>query len=150
MTRGGKPGFMRFLTVNSRLRIPLEEFRIRSARSSGPGGQNVNKVSSKITVRWAVRSSPSLPDGIRAALLQQCGRRLTGKGELLITSQRFRDASRNLTDCLEKLRKVIAHAASPRKVRRSTRPTRASAARRLDAKRLQAHKKESRRAERWS
>jgi ribosome-associated protein len=140
---------MRFLTVNSQLRIALEELQVRSARSSGPGGQNVNKVNSKITVRWAVRASPSLPDDVRTRLLEQLGNRLTGKGELLITSQRFRDASRNLAEALERLRRLIAQAVSPRKVRKSTRPTRASAARRLDAKRLQALKKESRRRERW-
>jgi ribosome-associated protein len=140
---------MRFLIVNSRLRIPLKELQVRSARSSGPGGQNVNKVNSKITVRWAIRASPSLPDEMRRRLLEQLGRRLTSKGELLITSQQFRDASRNLAEGLERLRRLIAQAVSPRKVRKSTRPTRASAARRLDAKRLQALKKESRRRERW-
>jgi len=141
---------MRFLIVNSRLRIPFEELQVRSARSSGPGGQNVNKVNSKITVRWTVRDSPSLPDEIRTRLLEQLGKRLTSKGELLITSQRFRDASRNLADGLERLRKLLAQAVSPRKVRKSTRPTRASAARRLEAKRLKTLKKESRRPERWS
>jgi len=141
---------MRFLVVNSRLRIPIEELQVRSARSSGPGGQNVNKVNSKITVRWSVRTSPSLPDDMRAALLERLGKRLTGKGDLLTTSQRFRDASRNLADCLERLRRLVAQAASPRKVRKSTRPTRASVARRLDTKRHQGLKKESRCRERWS
>jgi len=141
---------MRFLVVNSRLRIPLEELEVHSARSSGPGGQNVNKVNSKITVRWSVRASPSVADEIRPRLLKQLGKRLTAKGDLLITSQRFRDASKNLADCLEKLRKLTAQAVSPRKVRKSTRPSRASVARRLEAKRLQGRKKESRRPEQWS
>ncbi len=140
---------MRYLMINSRLRIPLGELQIRSARSSGPGGQHVNKVNSKITVRWAVRASPSLPDEIRMTLSEQLGRRLTSKGELLITSQRFRDASRNLAEALERLRGLVAQAVSPRKARRPTRPTKASAARRLDAKRVRALKKESRRGERW-
>jgi ribosome-associated protein len=141
---------MRLLVVNSRLRIPMDEFRVRYARSSGPGGQNVNKVNSKVTVRWMVPTSPSLPDGIRQAVLKRCRRRLTGKGELLITSQRFRDAPRNLADCLEKLRKIVAEATLPRKTRKPARPTKASIARRLDQKRIQARKKESRRAEPWS
>jgi ribosome-associated protein len=140
---------MQFLVVNSRLRIPLEELQVRSARSSGPGGQNVNKVNSKIMVRWPVRTNPGLPDDIRAVLLDRLGKRLTIKGDLLITSQRFRDASRNLADCYERLRRLAAQALAPRKVRKSTRPTRGSVARRLDAKRHQGLKKESRHRERW-
>jgi ribosome-associated protein len=148
--RRGLSTFMQVLAVNSRLKIPLEELQVRSARSSGPGGQNVNKVNSKITVRWPVRANPRLPDDIRATLVERLGKRLTGKGELLITSQRFRDASRNLADCLAKLRTLVAGALSPRKVRRATRPSRSSVARRLGTKRLKHLKKESRRGERWS
>jgi ribosome-associated protein len=141
---------MQALVVNSRLRIPLEELQVRSARSSGPGGQNVNKVNSKITVRWPVRANPNLPDEIRATLVVRLGKRLTTRGDLLVTSQRTRDASRNLADCLDRLRRLLAEALAPRKVRKATRPSRGSVARRLDIKRLTRLKKESRRGERWS
>jgi ribosome-associated protein len=141
---------MRFLAIGARLKIPLDEFRIRYTRSSGPGGQNVNKGSSKVTVRWSVRASPSLSDEVRETLLAYLGSRLTRSGELLVTSQRFRDAPKNLADCMEKLRATLAAAVRPRKVRRPTKPTRGAVARRLDDKRLQQHKKDSRRVERWS
>jgi ribosome-associated protein len=141
---------MRLLVVTAQLKIPVEEFRIGYSRSSGPGGQNVNKVSSKVTVRWAVGTSPSLSDDLRQKVVVHLGPRLTASGDLLVTSQRFRDASKNRTDCLEKLRKLIADAVRPRKVRRRTNPTRGSVARRLDEKRLRAHKKDSRRPEPWS
>jgi ribosome-associated protein len=140
---------MRFLTVNARLKIPVEELQIRYARSSGPGGQNVNKVSSKVTIRWSIRHSPGLSDDLRALLVERFRRRLTVSGDLLVSGQRFRDASRNLADCLEKLRSLLADAVRPRKVRKPTRPTKGSVTRRLDEKRLRGKKKDARRDERW-
>ncbi|MFH1919231.1 MAG: alternative ribosome rescue aminoacyl-tRNA hydrolase ArfB [Planctomycetota bacterium] len=133
------------LVINPRLKIPLREFRFSFARSSGPGGQNVNKVSTKATLRWPVRKSRSLPEPVRERFLAKYGRRVTAEGDLLITSQRFRDAGRNVADCLEKLRRMIAEAASPPKARKPTKPTRASVRRRLDQKRKQARKKQLRR-----
>jgi ribosome-associated protein len=141
---------MRFLVVSTHLKIPLEEFCISYSRSSGPGGQNVNKVSSKVTVRWAVAQSPSLPIDLRQSVVTYFGNRLTTSGDLLVTSQRFRDASKNLSDCLAKLRLLIAAAVRPPKVRRPTRPSRGSVARRLEQKRLRADKKGARRPEPWS
>jgi ribosome-associated protein len=133
------------LVVNSRLKIPLREFQFFYARSSGPGGQNVNKVSTKATLRWAVLESPSLPQPVRDRLLARFGRRVTAQGELLITSQRFRDAGRNTADCLEKLRGMLVEVAAPPKRRRPTKPTRASVRRRLEQKRSHSRKKQSRR-----
>src|SRR5271168_3775823 len=98
----------RLLTINSRLRIPLDEFEFTFARSSGPGGQNVNKVSSKALLRWPVAASPSLPAEVKERLLTRYRARITGAGELLVTSQRFRDQGRNIDDCLEKLRELLA------------------------------------------
>ena len=99
------------LTITAQLQIPLREFKLTFARSSGPGGQNVNKVSSKALLRWPVVSSPSVPEAVRGRLLAKCRRQITVEGDLLITSQRFRDAGRNAADCLEKLRRILAEAA---------------------------------------
>jgi ribosome-associated protein len=133
------------LVVNDQLKIPLREFRFSFARSSGPGGQNVNKVNTKALLRWAVVESPTLPEPVRQRLLRKHRRRVTSEGELLISSQRFRDAGRNVADCLEKLRVMLAEAAVAPRHRKRTKPSRASARRRLDLKRRQSQKKQQRR-----
>lgn len=133
------------MVINSRLKIPLREFRFSFARSSGPGGQNVNKVSSKATLRWPVLASRSLPDSVRQRFLAKYRRRVTAEGELVITSQRFRDAGRNVADCLEKLRNMLAESAVTPKTRKPTKPTRASVRRRLQTKQKRSRKKQLRR-----
>ncbi len=133
------------LAVSADIRIPLREFRFSFARSSGPGGQNVNKVSSKATLRWAVASSPSLTAETRARLVARLGRRVTAQGEILVSSQRFRDAGRNVADCLEKLRGLLAAASRVPRPRRATRPSRGAVERRLQHKRQRSEKKLSRR-----
>jgi ribosome-associated protein len=132
------------LVVSSQVQIPLAEFEITFARSAGPGGQNVNKVNSKAILRWGVRTSPSVPDAVRQRFLQKFAARLTNEGEVLLTSQRFRDAPRNSRDCLEKLRTMLLAVANPPKRRRATRPTRGSVERRLQAKRRQSAVKQRR------
>jgi len=133
------------LTVTTRLQIPLQEFSFSFSRSGGPGGQNVNKVNSKAMLRWPVVSSPSLPEPVRQRLLTKCRRQITAEGDLLIVSQRFRDAGRNTADCLEKLRHLLLEAAAPTRIRKATRPTRGSVRRRIEHKRLQSKKKQQRR-----
>jgi len=133
------------LVVHSRLKIPLKEFEFTFARSSGPGGQNVNKVNTKATLRWPLFQSQSLPEAVRQRLVAKYHRRVSQDGDLVITSQRFRDAGRNVADCLEKLRGILADAATPPKPRKATRPTRASVRRRLAAKRRHSLKKQDRR-----
>ncbi len=140
---------MRFLVVTPRLRVPWDELHFTYARSGGPGGQNVNKVSSKATLRWNVGASESLPPEMRATLALRWRRRINSQGDLLITSQRFRDAGRNAADCVERLRRILAEVARPPKPRKPTRPTRGSTVRRLDQKVRQRRKKESRR-EQWT
>jgi ribosome-associated protein len=134
------------LIVTAELRIPLREFTFTFARSGGPGGQNVNKVSSKALLRWPVMRSPSVPEPVRRRLLAKRRRQVTTEGDLLIASQRFRDAGRNAADCLEKLRLMLAAAAEPVRPRKATRPSRASVRRRLEGKQRHAQKKQRRRA----
>ena len=134
------------LVVNARLKVPLREFEFSFARSSGPGGQHVNKVSTKATLRWPVLKSRSLPEAVRRRLLARYRRRVTSDGDLLVSSQRFRDAGRNVADCLEKLRSMLAEVAEPPKRRKPTQPTRASVRRRLDHKRKHSEKKQLRRS----
>ena len=129
------------LVVNPRLKIPLREFQFTFARSSGPGGQNVNKVSTKATLRWPVLTTRSLPEAVRERFLARYRRRVTARGDLLISSQRFRDAGRNVADCLEKLRDMLAQVAVAPRRRRPTKPTSASVRRRLDQKRKHSRKK---------
>lgn len=133
------------LSVTPNLQIPLREFEFTFARSGGPGGQNVNKVNSKALLRWPVLRSASLPEPVRERFLRKYGSRLTSEGELLVTSQRFRDAGRNVADCLAKLRAMLADVAQPPKTRRRTRPSRGSVERRIQSKRRRSEKKQSRR-----
>jgi ribosome-associated protein len=137
------------LDVNSRIKIPHSEFSFTFVRSSGPGGQNVNKVNSKAVLRWGVQASASLPGDVRERFLARFGRRLTVEGDLLIVSQRYRDQGRNVTDCLEKLRDMLAEIATPPKRRRPTRPRLGDIERRLESKKQGAAKKKSRRPPQW-
>jgi ribosome-associated protein len=134
------------LIVSSRLQIPMREFTFTYARSSGPGGQNVNKLSTKAILRWPMRTSKSLPEAVRARFLAKYGNKLTTDGDLLITSQRTRDAGRNTADCLEKLRHMLSIVAEPPKTRRPTKPTKSSIYRRLEQKKHQSGRKKQRRA----
>src|SRR5262245_30800990 len=99
------------LVVNSDIQIPESELRFTFVRSSGPGGQNVNKVSSKAVLRWSPAASGALPELMRARFLAKFASRLTVAGELIVTSQRFRDQKRNADDCLDKLRQMLVSAA---------------------------------------
>lgn len=124
---------------------PLAELRFSFARSSGPGGQNVNKVESKVVLRWDVARSRSLRADVRARFLARFATRITNEGELVISSQRYRDRERNVADCVEKLRGMLAEVAVAPKRRRPTRPGRGARERRLAGKRAQARKKAERR-----
>jgi ribosome-associated protein len=131
--------------INQHLRIPDDEFAWSYARSSGPGGQNVNKVASKAVLRWHVANTPSLPGHVKARLMTQQVNRLTSDGVLILTSQQHRDQERNRQDCLDKLRAMVKQAAAIPKKRRPTRPTRGSKERRLQAKKRRAMLKTARR-----
>ena len=132
------------LVVNSQLAIPLKEFEFTFSRSSGPGGQNVNKVNTKVTLHWSIASSPSVPDDVRARFIAKFHRRINNNGELVVISQRFRDQGRNVGDCLAKLREMMASVALRPTVRKKTRPSRASRERRLKSKQQTSEKKQRR------
>ena len=133
------------LIVTPNLCIPLREFEFTYSRSGGPGGQNVNKLNTKALLRWRVTTSPSLPEPVLRRLAAKHPRRITSGGDLLIVSQRFRDAGRNTADCLEKLRRMLVEAAKPVRPRKPTRPTQASVRRRIEHKRRHSQKKQHRR-----
>jgi ribosome-associated protein len=132
------------LRINTRIAIPRSELLFTFVRSSGPGGQNVNKVASKAVLRWAATSSPSIPDDVRARLLARAARQINDRGELVLTSQRYRDQSRNKDDCLEKLRSLIASVAKAPRIRRKTKPSKSSREARLKDKRAASQKKQRR------
>ncbi len=133
------------LDVTARIQIPVSELRITHSRSSGPGGQNVNKVNSKVTIHWPVVTSPSVPADVRTRFLSKFRRRINKQGELVIHSQRYRDQERNISDCMEKIKGLLLEVATPPKLRKPTRPSRGSKERRIREKKSRSQTKQGRR-----
>ncbi len=133
------------LQITNHIAIPDDELQFSFSRSSGPGGQNVNKVSSKATMRWAAVASQALPADVRGRFLARYAGQLTTGGELVLYSQEFRDQPKNIQACREKLRAMIASVVVPPKKRRPTKPTKGSKVRRLNDKKSRAKIKEGRR-----
>jgi ribosome-associated protein len=136
------------LEIKPGLALSDDELVERFVRSSGPGGQNVNKVASAVELRFDALNSPSLPEDLRARLLARRDRRITDEGVIVISAQRFRTQERNREDARERLVALILAANHVAKKRVATKPTRASKERRLDAKKGRSQVKTGRSA-RW-
>ncbi len=130
------------LFVTPRITIPDEELEEKFIRSSGPGGQNVNKVASAVQLRFDARNSPSLTELARAALL--LGGMLTRDGMLVITAQRYREQERNRADARARLVEILRRAATPKAPRRATKIPKASKRKRLENKKRRAEIKRGR------
>ena len=122
------------IQVTPEITLDEAELRMEAVRSSGPGGQHVNKVATAVQLRFDVAGSPSLPESVRARLIELAGKRMTVDGDLLLEARRYRSQERNRRDAIERLVALISQAAEPPKPRKKTRPTRASKKRRLDDK----------------
>ena len=134
------------MTVRIAGTMQLDEggIRERFIRSSGPGGQNVNKVATTVQLRFDVRRSRFLTDEVRDRLIRLAGKRVTREGELVIEAGRFRTRERNRRDARERLIRLIERAAEPPGLRRETRPTAQSKERRLEGKRQRGETKRAR------
>ena len=139
-----KERVMADLYINQRLTIPEKEIVVSAARSSGPGGQNVNKVSTKVTLRWSPQRCEGLASPWCRRFVTRFANRINRDGELVLHSERYRDQSRNRTDVRQKLVQMLLDCQSAPKKRVPTRPTAGSKRRRLDNKRKQSQKKQSR------
>jgi ribosome-associated protein len=136
------------LDVDGTLQIPEDELVERFVRAAGPGGQNVNKVSSAVELRFDIASSRALPDDVRVRLLARADRRVTDAGVLVIQANRFRDQAKNREDARTRLADILSAALRVPKRRIATRPTRASKERRIDAKKTRSAIKRNRGAPR--
>ena len=134
------------LHITRTIAINENEITFSFIRSSGPGGQNVNKVATAVQMRFDVKNSSSLPEAVKKRLLRLGGSRITDDGVLTITAQRFRTQERNRVDGLERLTSLIRKAATPPKPRRKTRPPKKSIENRIQNKKYRSRVKKLRQA----
>jgi ribosome-associated protein len=133
--------------INNRISINGTEIHEEFIRSSGPGGQNVNKVATAVQLRFDALNSPSLPDDVRDRLINIAGRRITKDGILVIKAARHRTQEQNRKDAIERLVELVKKAAAPPpKPRKATRPSRASKERRIESKHRKSEIKTMRRS----
>jgi ribosome-associated protein len=136
---------MAMIPINSKIAIGEDEIEESFIRASGPGGQNVNKVSSAVQLRFDVLHSPTLPKEVRVRLIRIAGKKMTRDGVLIITAQRHRSQDHNRKDALERLVDMIRLAAIRPTLRKPTTPTRSSRHKRLQVKKLRGNVKKLRR-----
>ena len=132
------------IPITDHVSIPRSEIELQATRSSGPGGQHVNKVSTRVVLRFHVAESPSIPEGMRSRFLKAHANRITTEGWGVISCDTHRSRLRNESDCIERLQEMLRAIAAPPKKRRPTRPTRASKERRLQDKRVRSDRKKTR------
>jgi ribosome-associated protein len=137
------------MRVTHSIIIDESELTERFILASGPGGQNVNKVATAVELRFDVANSQSLPAAVRERLIALAGKRLSSAGILVIAAQRFRSQPRNREDARERLAALIREAATPPKLRRATRPSKAAKRRRVDDKRQLGTRKRERSGSGW-
>ena len=137
------------LIVTPDVSIPDEEFEWKFIRSSGPGGQNVNKVASAVQLRFLLPRNVSLPVAARNRLRRLAGQRLIDDGSILISARSERSQEQNRRDALERLAELIRAALIEPKIRKKTRPTRASKERRIESKKRRGTTKQGRGARSW-
>lgn len=135
------------LVLKSGLEIPAAELAVEQALSGGPGGQHVNKAATKVVLRFSVSGSLVFEPEDRTRLLERLGSRLTRAGEVVIHSERFRSADRNLADARKRLAELLDAGLMVPKVRRPSRPSAGSRARRIDSKKRRSQVKRTRRSQ---
>lgn len=140
---------MASIEVTDDITIDESELQFEFVRATGPGGQNVNKVSSAVQLRFDLASSPSLSEAVRARLRRIAGKRVSEDGVLVIHARRFRTQEQNRQDAVQRLVALVQHASKERRPRVKTTPTAASRQRRLEAKRLRSQTKRQRQKVGW-
>jgi ribosome-associated protein len=137
------------LVVSEHLAIPDEELEWKFIRSSGPGGQNVNKVASAVQLRFLLPQNTSIPAAVRSRLQRLAGQRLVDDGSILLSARNERSQEQNRRAALERLADLVRAALIEPKIRKKTRPTRASKERRIDTKKRRAGTKRQRSGRGW-
>jgi ribosome-associated protein len=136
------------LIVARGIEVPREEIEVDYSRSSGPGGQHVNKTETRVTLRFDLAGSPSIPEGEKTRMLSRLKTYATKSGELLVSCEAYRDRTRNLSEAYERLEALLARAYEKPKPRKKTKPSRGAKERRLAEKKRTSTRKEGRKSPR--